>query len=301
MNPKARLNNGLEIPRIGLGTKNIEKLDIIIYEGIKRGIHMIDTAFHYENEELIGKGIQMALEEKIIKREGLFVATKLWHKDKSNVEKNLRESLKNLKVDYLDLYLIHYPFPNSTEKDNEMILSNPLHEVWPQMEACVRKGLVKSIGLCNFNIQMMLDLLSYAKIKPVCNQIEFHPYLYQKDMLYFCKKFNIQVIAYGSLVKAYYTEKHDMNKYDLLNNSIVKHLATKYRKSAGQILLNWAVSQDCVVIPMTNKPDRLSENFETLSFRMSDQDIHLLGTLNENYRFLNTMESKNFGGINLYA
>jgi D-xylose reductase len=172
-----KLNNGVLIPRVGFGTYKIKNLDKLVYSAIKSGIYHFDTASFYENEVEVGLGINQAIKENICKREDIFVVTKLWHNEKNDVEGALKASLQRLNLEYLDLWLIHWPIPNFKKIEGKTELGPSNYEVWRNMEKMVEKGLVKSIGVCNFGVQLLLDLLCYAKIKPVMNQIEFHQYL----------------------------------------------------------------------------------------------------------------------------
>ena len=160
----------------------------IIYSSIRDGTRLIDTAAVYGSEQGVGKGIKKAIKEGIIKREDLFVTTKLSIYDMINPEKGIKNSLKNLDLDYIDLYLVHWPKFFDYDKEGKKIHLAPLHKTWPLMESFIEKGYTKHIGVSNFNVQSLLNLLSFCKIKPLVNQIEFHPYLFQKNLVDFCRK-----------------------------------------------------------------------------------------------------------------
>jgi aldehyde reductase len=176
-----KLNNGLWMPKVGLGTYRIKDKDTIVKAIVDVGYRHIDTAWVYENEDIVGDAIEGALEKSAgkIKREDLFVVTKIWHNHYEDPEAALREQLKKLKLDYVDCYLIHWPAGFFTEK------RVPLHVLWEKLEALVDKGLTKSLGISNFNLQLTADLLCYARHKPVCNQIELHPFVVQEDLVKF--------------------------------------------------------------------------------------------------------------------
>ena len=192
------LNNGQHIPSIGYGTGLlIDGCDLAITAAIEVGYRHIDTARFYENEKQIGNAIASLIKLGKIKRSDLFIVTKVWNNLDSDAEKDLRASLKDLQTDYVDLCLVHWPFGIIDEKF--IMKQHPLHIYWKQLEECVEKGLTKSIGVSNFSCQILCDLLSYAKIKPVVNQIENHPYLPQNNLVKFCQRYNIHITSFCSL------------------------------------------------------------------------------------------------------
>jgi len=286
-----KLNNGLEIPSIGQGSNDIRN-DIadVIYNSIKDGVRLFDTAAVYGSEKKLGEGVKKAIDEGIVKRSDLFIVTKIAHTDRENPENALKESLKNLGMDYVDLYLDHWPAFYLIDKDGKKIKNVPLHVIWPKMEALVEKGLTKSIGVSNYNVQSIINLLSFCKIKPVINEVEYHPYLNQKNLKDFCDKEGIKILAYLPFVKGDYIK--DVNKefpeklkLNLLEESIVKELAKKYNKTVGQIILNWEVDIGIIPIPMTSNPHRMKENIGALDFKMDKEDVEKINGLNKNCRF----------------
>jgi diketogulonate reductase-like aldo/keto reductase len=281
--PNIQLNNNFSMPLVGLGTYAQQDLDKLIYTAIKDGLRLIDTARIYDNEKEVGLGIQKALQEGVVKREDLFVVTKLWVDDKHQPEVAIKRSLANLNLDYVDLYLDHWPV-SIYEKDGKRMAS-PLHLLWPQMENLVKKGLTKSIGVSNYNVQLLMDLLTYCEIKPVVNQVEYHPYLYQKNLKKFCDDYGIYLMAYNSLTRGAYVNSSFNKDLDLVKEPLIVETAQKYGKTPGQICLNWALVQNVVVIPATSKVSRISENLGALSFKLSDEDFEKLNSLNINYRF----------------
>ncbi len=304
INLKRKLNDGNEIPIMGLGTHRILEPAEIVYNSIKDGVRLIDTASRYGNEEEIGKGIKRALEEGICKREDLFVTTKIWLNDKIDPEKALRESLKRLQLDYIDLYLDHWPSVKDyrTNADDPFTLIS-INDFWKNMEKLVDIGLAKSIGVSNYNVQSMLNILSFCRIKPVANQVEFQLYFYQKNLKDFCDKENIAFISYfplghGNNAKIYIKEHN--GEFDIFEEDIVKELAKKYGKSVGQIILNWHYCLGAIPIPATSKIHRMKENLDALAFKMEEEDIQRLCKSFENKK-IRFCGSKKYCGINLFS
>jgi len=274
------LNNGSKIPRIGYGTWEGTNLTTLIKAAVTTGYRHIDTARAYENEKDIGVALKEIFSEGNVKREDLFITTKVFNDAKDNVEASLTASLADLQLDSVDLLLIHWPI-GTYDFDLGQIKQVPLHKTWKEMEGLVKKGLCKAIGVCNFNVQLLLDLLSYAEIKPVCNQVELHPYLTQEDLVKFCFKYDIMVTAYSPLCRGTNNFEKDIQKEPLLIE-----LAQKYGKTVAQVVLNWHLSRGYVIIPKTSTPSRLQENFESDSFEMSKEDLERVGKLDCGYRVL---------------
>lgn len=303
------LSNGLRIPKIGYGTtRRISNTDEIIYEAIKVGYRLFDTALMYENEKTVGKGVAKALQDGLCKREDLFITTKVHGKGRANLKETFANQLIDLQLDYVDLYLIHFPLPEFDPITKKFKLEVTNQELWVQMEELVNAGKIKSIGVSNFNVPMLLDLLTYAKIKPVIHQFELNPYFIQDSHVKLCKMFDIRPIAYNSLcggpyMKTTCQELKLQKEFDLLKEPIILEISNKKGKSPGQIAMSWALSQGIVVQPNTKKADRLKENFESTSFELSPDEIEEISKLNHNQRFNNPdLAGKDFvGGLSPFA
>ena len=256
------LNNGQKIPLIGLGNLKNENIEEIVYYSIKDGVRLIDTEPYLKNEEEIGKAIKRAINDGLVQREDLFIIGKLIIENKNNPEKAIKETLKNLKLDYLDLYLDQWPastvYDNNNEIKNKIV---SIYELWPKMEDLIKKGLTKSIGVCNYNIQALNNLLSFCKIKPVVNGIEFHLFNYQKNIIKFCEVFEITLLAYCPLAKTnefkIYIEEKNNDDINQTINRINNELVYKYEKTQGQIILNWHIQLGVIPIVSTSKINRM--------------------------------------------
>jgi len=285
--PKYFESQKIKIPSVGLGTAYMTTdISELVYSSIKDGTRLIDTAAVYGSEEGVGKGVKKAIKEGIIKREDLFITTKLSKYEMTNPESCIKKSLKNLDMDYIDLYLIHWPKFFDYDKKGNKINLVPLHKIWPIMESFVEKGYTKYIGVSNFNVQSLLNLLSFCKIKPLVNEIEFHPYLFQKQLVNFCRREDIILFGYNPLVKGCYcADTAEENMRNLLGEKIIVDLSKKYNKTVGQIVLNWSISREVIPIPMTSNLHRMKENLGSTEFIMDKNDLQKIDELNRNQRY----------------
>ncbi|WP_152403664.1 aldo/keto reductase [Paenibacillus cellulositrophicus] len=263
---KTRLNNGIEMPWLGLGVFKVEEgseLVEAVKAAVKHGYRSIDTAAVYANETSVGQGIREALADSGLKREDLFVTSKVWNADLGydSTIAAYETSLKKLSLDYLDLYLIHWP------------VAGKYKEAWRAMEQLYKDGRVKSIGVSNFQVHHLEDLMKDAEIVPVINQVEFHPMLTQKELRDFTKQHNIQLEAWSPLMQG-----------ELLNHPLLKELADKYGKSIAQVILRWDLQHGVVTIPKSTKEHRIVENASLFDFELSQEDMDRIDGLNENRR-----------------
>ena len=314
---RKKLNNGLEIPLMGLGTSRIltiddEKIPLekrinpanVVYNAINNGVRLIDTAYKYENEEKVGDGIKRALDDGICKREDLIIIGKVWLNFRNDPEKALRETLKKLKLDYIDIYMDHWPSGNDyreNPRDRFEIVS--IYDFWPKMEHLVDIGLAKSLGVSNYNVQCLCNLLSFCKIKPVVNEVEYHLFYIQKKLKEFCEKQNIAVIAYYPMPHGNGARMFIKNnpEFDIFKDELIKKLSKKYKKTPGQIILNWHYCQGTIPIPSTSKLDRMKENLQAIDSILEEEDIQKLSSHFKQISLKKFCGCRRFFGINVLA
>ncbi|KAK7585882.1 hypothetical protein V9T40_000061 [Parthenolecanium corni] len=283
-----KLNNGMEMPAIGLGTFWGKDLKMVIKISIRLGYRLIDTAFYYKNEKEIGEAIKDKIADGTVKREDLFVVEKLWNTQHrpERVLPALEGCLARLQLDYVDMFLIHWPF--AYQSDNEYAETGreetvSFTETWKAMEECVRSGLAKSIGVSNFNKSQLDRLLKAAKVKPVVNQVECHPYLNQKELIEFCKKHKIVVMAYSPL----FAPNRNFFNSNIFQDEIITRMANKYDKCNAQIVLRYLIQLGVVPIPKSEKPLRLKQNLNVFDFEIDVDDMRIIEKLNQNKRCVN--------------
>jgi diketogulonate reductase-like aldo/keto reductase len=281
---------------LGLGTSRETTKEVVQSAIVDHNYRLIDTAALYLNEPAVGEAIKAAADK--VPRKDLFIVSKIWNDAKEDVEGALRGSLKRLDLEYLDLYLIHWPFGLLIDNDKWKYKQQPLYKTWAAMEACVRKGLCKRIGVSNFNCQLILDLLSYAEIPPYANQIELHPYCSQRSLVKYCLANDIIPMAYGPLAAG---AEYKDEKLNLLNDPIIISLAEKYKKTPGQICLQWGIANGHLVIPRTKTIKRLGENMESISFEMKPEELQKIDSLNKNQRIYLPNPEYNMGTIPIFS
>jgi D-xylose reductase len=301
ININIKLNNGYYMPSFGLGTFNVKNLEEIVYLSIKSGIRLFDTAFKYNNEKEVGLGIKRAINEGLVKREELFIISKIFTPMKHKVEEAIKISLNDLQLDYVDLYLDHWPYSTYLDNTTGKIIHTPLHIFWPQMEDIVYKGYTKSIGVSNYKVQLLANLLSFAKIKPVVNEFELNPLHTQEELVKYCKSNDIQVIAYNSLGRGIYIKKFMTHEINLLENKVILKYAEKYQTTPGIILLNWALRREYIVIPSTSNPERINENLKSLTLSLNEDEIEEIDSLNIDASFNNAKRQEWANEVDILA
>lgn len=262
INSRCKLNNSYEMPYFGLGVYKAAPgkgtIEAVSY-ALEVGYRLIDTAAVYGNEKEVG----IAVKQSGIPREEIFITTKLWNDDQGYdaALKAFDESLKRLQLDYVDLYLIHWPVPK-LRKDS-----------WKALEKIYRDKKALSIGVSNYMIKHLEELKTYAEIIPAVNQVEFSPFLYQKDLLDYCRENKIQIEAYSPLAR--------MKKKD---NVVVNNIAKKHNKTHAQVLIRWCLEHKLIVIPKSSDKKRIKENADVFNFKLDEDDMRMLNSLNEKFR-----------------
>ncbi|MBP7875896.1 aldo/keto reductase [Candidatus Woesebacteria bacterium] len=298
--PTLTLNNGLQMPAIGLGTWKSPQNEVaaaVKHALLESHYTHIDCAKVYENEKEIGTAFAEVFAAGTVRREDIFITSKLWNTDHdpAQVEAVCRQTLEDLQLEYLDLYLMHWGVafaggkgkePKNADGTMELALFS-IQDTWRAMENLVEKGLVKSIGVANFSAMMLVDLLSYAKVPPAMNQIELHPYNAQQALVDYCHTRNVAVTAYSPLGNKTRVKPGDPV---LLDDEAVLSIAKEVGKSPAQVLLRWAVQRKTVVIPKSVTPSRISENIAVFDFELSEDHMSRLSALNHGQRLVDPSE-----------
>ena len=288
---KLLFRNGDILPSLGLGTwlsKTNEVYDAVL-EAIRIGYRHIDCAYIYRNEAEIGLALRDAMKAGLVKREELFITSKLWNSDHDpeRVEVAIRKSLNDLQLNYLDLYLIHWPVAFKTgceqAKDANDLASLddiPLSVTWQSMEEVQKKGLTKHIGVSNFNIPKLKLLIENAVIKPEVNQIELHPYFQQNELVVFCNANDILLTAYSPL-----GSRHLINSdAGLTREKTIIDIAEKHASTQTQIILAWGIQRGTAVIPKSVHSERILDNFNSTKVSLDINDIKDINALEQNFR-----------------
>lgn len=294
-------------PTIGLGLWKIpnEQCADVVYNAIKVGYRHLDSACDYGNEVEVGQGIARAIADGICTRQELTIVSKLWntyHREE-HVQAAVEKTLSDLGLDYLDSYLIHFPIaqpfvPFETRYPPEWVFDAnasqpvmetaavPLIETWRAMEQLVNKGLVKTIGVCNYNSGLLNDLMSYAVIKPTDLQIESHPYLTQEKLIRLAKNYGIAVTAFSPLGAMSYFELDMADELEsVLSQPVIISIAEQHGKTPAQVVLRWGIQRGCTLISKSTKLERLQENMAIFDFVLSEQQMADISALNRNRRF----------------
>lgn len=295
------------MPAVGLGLWKIDKLDTAnaVRQAIEVGYRHLDSAADYGNEQEVGEGIASALGQGLCSREELWITSKLWNTYHSpeHVQAACEKSLADLGVEYLDLYLIHFPislkyvdfetryppewfYDPDADTPTMEIAPVPLMDTWRAMEALVEKGLVKQIGICNYSTALLHDLFAYAKIKPAMLQVESHPYLTQERLLRLAQDYDLAVTAFSPLGALSYLAL-DMASISesVLEQAAVKAAALRVGRTPAQVVLRWGIQRGTAIIPKTSKVERLVENLALFDFELSQAEMTAISELNSDRRF----------------
>jgi len=272
------------MPLVGLGTFQSKSGEVgtAVKKALEIGYRSIDCAAGYENEAEIGKALQEVFSQGKIKREDVFITSKLWaaKNDPAEVHDAIKQTLKDLQLDYLDLYLIHQPVPVDAKNGfkYKKRTGYGLQDLWRAMEKVQKEGLTRSIGVSNYNSALISDIQNYAHVMPAVNQIERHPYCAQLDHNKFCKEIGITVTAYAPLGAPGSFES------GVLDNSVIKDLSKKYNKTPAQIAIRWQMDSGVVVIPKSVHEERIKENFGVFDFSLTEDEVKQINGLDKNKR-----------------
>src|SRR4026207_2090670 len=255
---KVKLNNGVEMPILGFGVfqvTDLEECERSVFDAISTGYRLIDTAASYGNEEAVGK----AIKQSGVAREDLFITTKLWIQSNGyeGTKRAFEKSLKRLQIDYLDLYLMHQPFGD-------------VYGEWKAMQELYKEERVRAIGVSNFHSDRLIDLIVHNEIVPAVNQIETHPFHQQIETQKFLLENNVQIESWGPFAEG---------KNNIFHNELLLSIGKKYNKSIAQVILRWLTQRGVVVIPRSVRKERMEENFNSLDFELTAEDLEAIKTL----------------------
>lgn len=264
MQPYVTLNNGVKMPQLGFGVWQVPNEEVVnpVLKALEVGYRSLDTAKVYENE----RGVGEAIAKSNLDREDIFVTTKVANSDQGydNTLRAFDRSLKELDLDYIDLYLIHWPTP----KYDDYV------ETFQAMEKLYADGRVKAIGVCNFHIEHLVRILNECEVVPVVNQVECHPYFQQNALKEFCKKHDIYIESWSPLHQG----------GEVLEDPVVNEIAEKHGKTAAQVVLRWHLQENSIVIPKSVTPSRIEENFHVFDFELSTDEMQEMKGINRNER-----------------
>lgn len=258
---KVKLNNGIEMPQLGFGVYQIplEETAEAVYQAIKAGYRLIDTASIYGNEKETGEGISKAINEGIVEREELFITSKLFilQAPEPNATRTIKQSLDIMNLDYLDLYLIHQPYGD-------------VYGAWRAMVAAQKSGTIKSIGISNFKSAKMIEFVGLNEVKPQINQIEVNPWNQRSEDQEWHEKYNVQVEAWAPFAEG---------RHDLFTNPVLSEIGSRYGKSVGQVVLRWLMQRGIVALAKSVRPERMAENINIFDFELSKSDVEKISNL----------------------
>lgn len=261
--PIIKLHDGNLMPQLGLGVwqASIEETQLAVSKALEVGYRSIDTAAIYKNEE----GVGQALRSAHVARDELFITTKLWNSDQDNPQQALEESLKKLQLDYVDLYLIHWPDPTQDRYVS----------AWRELIALKEQGLIRSIGVCNFNIPHLQRLIDETGVAPAVNQIELHPLLQQRQIHAWNATHHIATESWSPLAQG---------GDGVFDQTVIRQLAQKYSKTPAQIVIRWHLDSGLIVIPKSVTPARIRENFEVFDFKLHKDELTAMSKLDSSKR-----------------
>lgn len=299
--------SGQEMPLIGFGAWKVpnDTCADTIYNAIKAGYRLIDGAQDYANEKECGEGVRRAIDEGIIKREDIFITSKLWNTfhSKEHAVELAKRSIADWGLEYLDLFHIHFPIAQKyvspdvryppgpyydADKETVEFENVPISETWAALESLVEAGLVKNIGISNFNAGLIRDLLTYAKIPPAVLQIEHHPYLTQPELIKYVQGEGIAITAYSTFGPQSFLEMGNDLAHStplVLEHDTVTSIAKAHSRSPAQVILRWATQRNIAVIPKSNHVERLTQNLNSADFDLTEEELKSITSLDKKLRF----------------
>ncbi|GJE89780.1 aldo/keto reductase [Phanerochaete sordida] len=318
--PSLRLRDGAEFPQIGMGTwkHNGEKAINAVYTGLQVGYRLIDGACDYGNEKECGEGLRRALADGFVRREDVWVVSKLWNTfhHKENVKEAVQRSLSDWGVSYFDLYYVHFPislkyvspaerYPPGWYVDGKSKVEHdpaPFRETWEALEELVDLGLIKHLGVSNMCSALLMDLMSYARIKPSVIQIEIHPYNVQERAVQYAHSQGLQVTAYSSFGPLGFRELHtpkSLRTQPLFTHSTVTAIALAHGATPAQIILRWATQRGLAIIPKSDTEQQMRENLESARITLSEAEMQAISGLNVGLRFNDPADD--FEGCHIFS
>lgn len=295
------------LPSIGLGFWKVadDRAPDLVRKAIRIGYRHLDCACDYGNEPAVGDGLSTAFNDGLVSRDDMWVTSKLWntYHRKENVRPALERTLKDLKLDYLDLYLIHFPisqkyvpidhryppewfYDPGCENPRIELDTVPIRETWEAMESLVDAGLTRYIGISNFGTSLIRDLLSYARIRPAVLQVELHPYLTQEKLLQYCRNENLAVTGFSPLgAESYFSLGMAQPEESLFKHPVISRISQVHQKTPAQICLRWGIQRGTAVVPKASTEAHLAENIQIHDFTLSNDEMTAISSLNRNRRF----------------
>jgi D-xylose reductase len=295
------------MPAVGMGLWKVANPAVadLVEQAAAVGYRHFDCACDYGNEAEVGVGLEKTIARGLCRRDDLWITSKLWntYHRRDHVRLAVQRTLQDLKLDYLDLYLVHFPialeyvpldrryppgwfYDPSDSVPRMKFAAVPLAETWGAMEELIGAGLVKHIGVCNFNCSLLRDLLSYARMQPEVLQVELHPYLTQEKLLRFCRDSRIAVTGFSPLgASSYLAMNMATGDESVLRQNVVTAAAGRLGKSPAQVVLRWAIQRGTAIVPKTSQPERLAENLALLDFELSSDEMQAISALDRGRRF----------------